>query len=1241
MQSASVSLRWALFLFVIVLGGALLVLSHGVEAAPDGVQLWNEDFTRKASAARDGGIIGISATDLVTSGGTNSATVSDPANPSDSIQVTLFDDGTNGDTTANDGLFIGRFTVVDDNGTTGSRTNESSGRIDIAEGDRVSVHVDLDGDGSYSEVTIGTDYHGPGMTIPFEGGFVSGRIIITVTIIVEGEAEIDPTSITYSLDFGPAVPFDQIAPLTWRAIIDTYNLTDGPHTVTTNAGDVAGNLESSTIDFIADNTVPDIFHVGTRIAPSGDVLIDTSVRDLYLDCRTVRWRWDEGVWQAPVLDQNISAVSCFTMTIPFDDMVPGEHSIEVNARDLANNSMTRITTFTLPEPQLGVLVIEVNDSRPFEPVACSTMTIPVDLTNPGPVPIDLTADLMMDDRRMDSRDIRLFGMSCETLTLDLPDLTYGEHDVEIVFTAFDAPFLWLPVFTGEDGTFFVDVPDISIGDDNASYFPVDLSLVRPGQEFIIDGTIRHSELLDDQNCTVELTMDEETAEFLRTHVNLTGNESTFRITVPTVTEGTHDVGLSLYLPGMVSPDEPVRTLPVRGLDGDPFSVAPVRLFFDTNTSPLRVNINDLRPGDTFTVKPWVGTHEWEGVYDVWVDLVVDGEVVDRVRNTIRGNTSGKEFELRWDNITHGLHKVELRLYSDDHEDGFIPIETREVRDPDGRTLVFSPVRLEMDDLSGRLPEVSSFYRPGDDLHVHTTVFSYDRPGEYDFTVQLVVDGEVVDTFDGTHLGNFTNVPVDLTWENMTLGEHNLTLRLVAPELYGTDEPWQEIFVKDAQGRELTIDPVDMDLMDDNQFRVDTEGVRPGDDLVVTGGVINWERPGEYPYTIQLVVDGRVVDTVTGVGHGNATADRHEFTWRNVTPGEHDVKLILLAPDGSGVLKPIDTRDITDTEDGRVYIEPPRLSLGDGEGPLRVPASRLLPGDTLVVDVPVTCEEEEGLFDFTLHLTVDDLVVDEADGTFDAFVDVTRSVPLRWTEVTEGEHQVRVLLWVDDANVSAEPYLVLEVLDENGGPITVPGPDAVGDPDDRESTTEAPLPFLQPVYDIFPLEYFPEQSRPWVIPALVVVTAIGAAGALRGRRPRGSKGPGGTGAEGLDDGPETPLEGGEESLHRSGPYPGPEDPQDANPGWHTTLPGSTGEGGDLGGGGGPDGGSGTPAEEGSTGDAEAGFVRSDSTFRQSRPLLDVPDPSRLPEPEFGHVVEEAHVRGEGGGPARVGDPDPED
>ncbi|NIP34940.1 MAG: hypothetical protein GWN18_08345, partial [Thermoplasmata archaeon] len=99
--------------------------------------------------------------------------------------------------------------------------------IDIAEGDAVSVYVDLDGDGSYSQVTMSTDYTGPGMATPFEGGYVSGDLIITITIIIEGEAELDPGSVVYSVDSGPSVAFVMIAPDTYQATIDSTLLTDG------------------------------------------------------------------------------------------------------------------------------------------------------------------------------------------------------------------------------------------------------------------------------------------------------------------------------------------------------------------------------------------------------------------------------------------------------------------------------------------------------------------------------------------------------------------------------------------------------------------------------------------------------------------------------------------------------------------------------------------------------------------------------------------------------------------------------------------------------------------------------------------------------------------------------------------------------------------------------------------------------------------------------------------------------
>ncbi|MCK4300541.1 MAG: hypothetical protein KAX80_13445, partial [Planctomycetes bacterium] len=383
-------------------GAVVLISAPEADAAVDAVVLWNEDFSDNAKVIRDGAVIGITATDLNATGGTNVAMVSDPSNPGDAINVTLYDDGTHGDAVANDGIYTGNFTVSSDGGSSGSGTNEAAGIIDIAEGDAVSVFVDLDMDGSHSSVSVSTDYTGPGMATPFTGGFVSSQLIITITIIIEGEAPLDPASVTYSIDMGPSVLFTQIGPYTFQAIIDTFNLTDGPHVVTTLSADEAGNIGMGSFDIIVDNTVPDIQYACTTLAINGDVLIETLVTDLHLNGDTVKWRWDDGDWVFPGL---FGDPSSFIVIIPYDDMVPGEHGVEVTAMDLVNNSMTLITRWILPEQDLSFLFVEPPVLDPSLFIGCETVPIQLDLLNEGEVPLDLDIDLFADDAIIDTESL--------------------------------------------------------------------------------------------------------------------------------------------------------------------------------------------------------------------------------------------------------------------------------------------------------------------------------------------------------------------------------------------------------------------------------------------------------------------------------------------------------------------------------------------------------------------------------------------------------------------------------------------------------------------------------------------------------------------------------------------------------------------------------------------------------------------------------------------------------------------
>ncbi len=611
MRNALSPVRLAPFLLVIVFGAMVLLSVPEADAALDAVDLWNEDFSDSAKVIRDGAVIGITATDLNTTGGTNVALVSDPTNPGDVINVTLYDDGTHGDTVANDGIYTGSFTVSSDGGSSGSGTNEAAGIIDIAEGDPVSVFVDLDMDGSFSTVSVSTDYTGPGMATPFTGGFVSGELIITITIIIEGEAPLDPASVTYSIDAGSPVLFTQIAPDTFQAVIDTLLLIDGPHVVTTLSADEAGNIGMGSFDIIVDNTVPDIAYVCTTIASNGDILIDTQVTDLHLDGDTIKWNWDGGDWVFPMIS---GTDVLFTVIIPYDDIVPGEHGTTVTAKDLANNTMTLITRWILPEQDLSFLFVEPPVLDPFLFIGCETVPIQLDLLNEGDVPLDLDIDLFADDAIIDTESLRLDAGSDETIVFTWPAVIPGSHDLKIVFNLVNDTTSGKSTYTVEvthpKGNGLVMLPDPL----QVTAMPITSDDIRPGDTVNVDSVILNFGNFS-QEAVVQLVVNGEVVDTVTTTVPAMKN-LTVGLMWHGSEEGTHDMEIRVFMPEFHGTEVPVDTYRVRdtsegsiriegtgnGDNGDDGDKGPVDQFLD-----IFEPVNQYLPMESVpeNIRPWL------------------------------------------------------------------------------------------------------------------------------------------------------------------------------------------------------------------------------------------------------------------------------------------------------------------------------------------------------------------------------------------------------------------------------------------------------------------------------------------------------------------------------------------------------------------------------------------------------------------------------------------------------------
>lgn len=428
-----------MILVALLLGTFLGMVPEPVAAAIDDVTIWRSDFSSEAAVFNESAMVGIRATDGGTSGGTSWANVSDPSDPGDHINVTLYDDGTHNDQTPNDGIYTGTFTVKDDLGSSGSATNNATDTIDIHEGTEAMVAVDLDGDGNGSAKPVLTDFTPPlisiqtqsggyyndfmylnatiddanlnqssvgylvdganftpmslappsdgsragvtffakidtkllmedkhtlavqakdnagnfrdenhmdfnvdrtalEMEIPFEGGYVSGTITITVTIIIygEGESPVVASSVTYTIDFGTPVPFTQLSETTFQAVIITDLLSEGPHTLVVNSMDGAGNAGEQSWDLIVDNNVPNIAFGTLTKDEFGNAVFDATITDTYLNEGTIMANANDGTWVPPTSQEG----SKYTWKINYTEYGPGKHRISITAKDEANNTMT-------------------------------------------------------------------------------------------------------------------------------------------------------------------------------------------------------------------------------------------------------------------------------------------------------------------------------------------------------------------------------------------------------------------------------------------------------------------------------------------------------------------------------------------------------------------------------------------------------------------------------------------------------------------------------------------------------------------------------------------------------------------------------------------------------------------------------------------------------------------------------------------------------------------------------------
>lgn len=142
----------AILLTAVVVVGLGTPLVGTTTAAQDTVTIHDAPGETQISTATDGQTVYIRAEDGgTTTGGTQSTTVS---SPSGSITVTLYDDGTNADSsqTSGDGVYWGSFTVSE------TTTDDTADTLQVQDRATASVTVDLDGQGDGDTASVTADY---------------------------------------------------------------------------------------------------------------------------------------------------------------------------------------------------------------------------------------------------------------------------------------------------------------------------------------------------------------------------------------------------------------------------------------------------------------------------------------------------------------------------------------------------------------------------------------------------------------------------------------------------------------------------------------------------------------------------------------------------------------------------------------------------------------------------------------------------------------------------------------------------------------------------------------------------------------------------------------------------------------------------------------------------------------------------------------------------------------------------
>jgi len=305
----------------------LLAMSPGAMAAADVVTL-KDASQAPLTIVGNNSMIVINANDGTTTGGTKPGTVVENGNPSNTITVTMYDNGVVMGDTANDKTFVGFFNITNKN--TGGTTSQAAGRIAVPGAAIITATVNLDGDATSGSASVTTDFLQPTVMITSAANVIlSGKYYLKVSA-----SDVNMKEVTYQVDGGNVQTATSQGGNVYNATVDTKGLTEDQHEIMVTAKDQASNVDYAWTNITVDRTPPE---VTIRPAPKyvmQQYFLNVTASDIHLNESTINYRLDAD----PLASIPKAAADTFTLNVDLSSRGEGEHTIYVYASDKALNT---------------------------------------------------------------------------------------------------------------------------------------------------------------------------------------------------------------------------------------------------------------------------------------------------------------------------------------------------------------------------------------------------------------------------------------------------------------------------------------------------------------------------------------------------------------------------------------------------------------------------------------------------------------------------------------------------------------------------------------------------------------------------------------------------------------------------------------------------------------------------------------------------------------------------------------